>query len=262
MVAPRDMRTTTSRILLLLLLLIVSTAWSPEAVSVSASEVDCKPNPAAMEDIATIAEQKGLTLDEAVARYGWQECFSQLVGQINEAYPDEYAGAAITDEGLGAWVAFKDEIPDGVDDLVAPVPVDVELIGGRGFSESELVEVSESVHSAVSSHPEVAEASSSYDIETGAITVHVEPVNAPAGSAERVELAERLRPEPPGNPAIAVEVVVVNDVGDDDADSGEAGGIGSMAWPGFVAGGVVALAAMLLIKRRRSSNPGTGSSAV
>ena len=49
-----------------------------------------------MEDLQFVADAKGITLDEAIARYGWRDDFSAAVGAIRDNDPSSLAGAAIT----------------------------------------------------------------------------------------------------------------------------------------------------------------------
>ncbi|MCI0677761.1 MAG: hypothetical protein L0Z63_01770 [Actinobacteria bacterium] len=86
----------------------------------AAPTVDCEPGPAALEDIATLAEQQGIPMDEAIERYGWQEGFAEVASQLRTAHPESFAGAALLEEG--AWIAFKDEVPEEATDLVEALP--------------------------------------------------------------------------------------------------------------------------------------------
>ncbi len=71
-------------------------------------------NEAALEDLTTMAEQEGISLEEAIDRYAWHESFSMLVADIREKYPDRFAGAMITPDG-NLWIAFESKAPEGVD---------------------------------------------------------------------------------------------------------------------------------------------------
>ena len=51
---------------------------------------------AELEDLQFVADAKGITLDEAIARYAWRDDFSAAVGVIRDNDPSSIAGAAIT----------------------------------------------------------------------------------------------------------------------------------------------------------------------
>jgi hypothetical protein len=48
-----------------------------------------------MQDLATVAEQRGISLEEVVTTIGWLRGFSQLVREIAGRYEAAFAGAAI-----------------------------------------------------------------------------------------------------------------------------------------------------------------------
>jgi hypothetical protein len=211
---------------------------------------DCEPSPAELEDIAFIAEQDGIPLDEAIARYGWQACFGEVTGYLSETYPDQYAGAAIVDDGRRAWIAFKGEVPDEVSGLVEPIPVPVDLVGGRGFSEVELNETLRSVYPDISSDEEVAASDGSYDIVTGVITIRLQPLQTLTEPDQREQLRERLLPDQPANTAIPVDVIVVDEVGGADESSDGSPGVSPVLSAGLLTAAVLALAVSVLMRRR------------
>lgn len=230
----------------------VNLSGASETVDVgSLDEIDCEPSPTELDDIAFIAEQDGIPLDEAIARYGWQSCFGEVTSYLSDTYSDQYAGAVIVEDGRRAWIAFKGEVPEEVPDLVEAIPVTVELFGGRGFSEVELNDTLQSVYLDISNHEEVAAANGSYDIETGVITIHAQPKQRLTDTDQREQLRERLLADQPANPAITVEVIVVDELGGADESSDGTQGISPAVFAGLLTAGVLALAAGLLTKRRR-----------
>lgn len=235
-----------------------SLSGSAETIDVgSREEIDCDPTAAELEDIEFIAEQDGIPLDEAIARYGWQSCFVELTSYLQDTYSDLYAGAAITDGGRGAWIAFKGDVPAEAAELAESMPVVVELIGGKGFSEAELNEVLQAVYFDISNHEDVVAANGGYDHETGVITIQAQPSEALTDPAQRDQLLEAQQPEQPANTAITVEVIIVDELGGaDDASTSQADGLLTPAvYASLGAAAVVALLAALLIwhKRRRSA---------
>jgi hypothetical protein len=218
----------------------------------SLDEIDCEPSPTELEDIAFIAEQDGISLDDAVARYGWQGCFGEVIGYLGEVYSDQYAGAAVVDAGRGAWIAFRDDIPGEVPDLVEAIPVTVELIGDRGFSEAELNETLQLFYADITNHEDVVASDGSYDIETGVITIHAQPLETPLDSDERARLRETLQPDQPGNAAITIEVIVVDQLGSvDEGSSSRTSGISPAVYASVLAAGLLVLVVGGLIRNRR-----------
>ena len=94
--------------------------------------------PAAIEDLTWQAEQEGITLADAIDKYGWQVPFAELVQEVRLAYPKSFAGARILSEERTSWIAFKEGAPATALDVVAKFPRGVEVIEDRGFSEAEL----------------------------------------------------------------------------------------------------------------------------
>jgi hypothetical protein len=242
---------------LLALMAAVPVPYADSAVVGRVDEIDCDPSPTELEDIGFIAERDGIPLDEAIARHGWQGCFVEVVNYLQGAYPDRYAGAAITDGGRGAWIAFKGDVPEEAAELAEAIPVGVQLIGGRGFSEAELDEVFLAVYYDIFGHEDVEAASGGYEIETGVITIQVQLRDGLEDPARRERLREVFQAEQPANTAITVEVIFFDELGGvDDASAGDAGGVPRPAvYAGLLAAAVLALLAGLLGRRRRRRAP-------
>src|SRR5690606_2833901 len=162
-------------------------------------------------DLMMIAEEKGIGIEEAIFRYGWHNEFAAVAAELEAAYPDRFAGAAIVNDGCGAWIAFSGPVPARAATLVEALPVPVELIGQRGFSQEELVTAMEEVYFSIYEHPDIVNASGSTDQETGVITIAAQPAASipadPWGA-----LGGRLMPPPPANPAFAIELTLVDDL--------------------------------------------------
>jgi len=157
-------------------------------------------------------------MEEAIARLGWQSCFSEAVDYLQTTYPETYAGAAIVDRGRGAWIAFTGQVPDEAVELAAAIPVAVQLIDDRSVSQAELNETLQAVHAEVSQHDEIVAAGGSYDLETGKVTIQAQPRDT-LSEDERERLLETIQPAQPINPAITIEVVLVDELGGE-ADEG------------------------------------------
>ena len=72
---------------------------------------------AELEDLQTIADEVGITLQEAVTRYGWNDDFARTVSEIRVSSLGEVATAKITGDD-SASVSFSGEIPDSAQTLV------------------------------------------------------------------------------------------------------------------------------------------------
>ncbi|MFD9948887.1 hypothetical protein ACFWYW_22880 [Nonomuraea sp. NPDC059023] len=134
---------------------------------------------AEVEDLARIAASEGIGLAAAIDAIAWQDEFEKVAAELETALPGEFAGAVKNDDS--AWFAFKGDVPAKAIELAKTLPVRVELAGGRGFSETELAAASDATHRAVLANPVVADASTSYDVRTGAIQVEAQtktPANA------------------------------------------------------------------------------------
>lgn len=227
-------------------------AGASEPASPAIGRLDCEPSAEALQDIAAIAEQRRLDLDEAIARYGWQGCFSEAAGYLASTCPETYAGAAVADDGRRAWIAFVGEVPTEAAELVAAIPVPVELIGDRDVSEAQLNETLQAIHRSVSQHEDGVAAGGSFDVETGVVTIQIQP-RATLSRAERAQLVAALQAAQPVSPHVTVEMIAVDELGGG-LDSGSSGGPSVARTIGYgllAAGALVALGAGLSRARRR-----------
>jgi hypothetical protein len=161
-------------------------------------------------DLAQIAKSAGITHEEAIRRYGFQGAVSRVVGRIAAAFPAEIAGSAIINNGAGVRIGFKGAVPSGAVELAGSLPVEVVLVGGKGFSERELKSVLESTTGLLGARPDTAGVRGWYDTDTGRITVQVKPRNQPTDAAG---FRTAVQPPRPGNPRIAIDAVAVSDFG-------------------------------------------------
>ena len=142
----------------------------PEA---SPPEIDDPPNSAELSDLQAIADRKGISLQEAINRYGWNDNFALTVSRIRAAAPGTFAGAEIVD-GAHAWIAFTGHPPKAALDILelfrsSHSGVSVEVRTDLGFSEAELEEAIPAVHYAVLKASGVLDASTSFDSAKGQI---------------------------------------------------------------------------------------------
>lgn len=127
---------------------------------------------AEMEDIRDSAVDEGWTIEEAVDRLAWQQGFADYVQALREAYPHEFAGAAILGDigPRNGFIAFRFAVPDEVRDDPRLEHLDIEFREMLGFSEQELTEQTTVVHRAMrdAGFPDVV---SGPDIPNGVIDV-------------------------------------------------------------------------------------------
>ena len=154
----------------------ISGAADPLA-EVAAPEINDPINEAEMQDLRTIAEQSGMSLEAAIDRYAWNDNFALAVEEVRERYPGAFAGAEIVDADH-AWIAFADQAPtearnvfDGFANNGTDVTVDIRT--DVGFTEADLAAAIEDVHFAIYRMPEVRDAATSYDSEARTITTSV-----------------------------------------------------------------------------------------
>lgn len=136
--------------------------------------VDDRISEAELEDLRTIADQFEITLEAAIEQHAWKDNFALAAAAIREGFPDDFAGAEIVDH-RHAWIAFAEATPAGVEValqafVVAHPDVTVESRPAWGFSEFALQEAIEVTHFAMLNHPDVANATTSYDYATQRIT--------------------------------------------------------------------------------------------
>ncbi|WP_067831200.1 S1 family peptidase [Actinomadura kijaniata] len=163
-------------------------------------------SPAELEDLRLVARSDGISLEEAVRRWGWQGSFLKVTGRLQGRYPGEYSGAEIIGEGSGAWIGFKGAVPPEAVVLARTLPVPVRLIGNKGFSEKELNDATVENFFRVAGHPGVETAEGGYEIASGVIGISVAPRGHLSANERRRLL--RGRAEAP----ITVSVTIVDRV--------------------------------------------------
>ena len=141
---------------------------------------------AELQDLQTVASQSGISLQEAIDRYAWNDNFAFAVSEIREASPEAFARAEIVD-GDRAWVGFAGDVPQAALDIIdtfrsSHSGVRVEVRTDLGFTEVELQSAIQAVHSAVFEAPEVRDAATSFDFATGQITTTVVLESTASGS--------------------------------------------------------------------------------
>ena len=166
---------------------------------------------AELQDLQTVASQSGLSLQEAIDRYAWNDNFAFAVSEIREASPEAFARAEIVDAGR-AWVGFAGDVPQAALDIIdtfrsSHSGVRVEVRTDLGFTEVELQSAIQAVHSAVFEAPEVRDAATSFDFATGQITTTVVLESTASGS-----VLDDLRTVAAANLTDATRADIVNSI--------------------------------------------------
>ena len=177
-------------------------------------------SPAELNDLQSIANQYGITLDEAIEMYAWRDDFSRMVTAIEEDNPDSIAEAAST-SGSSAWIKFSGSISGNarkaIDEFKSENPhVEISLQTGKdpGFTRREADEAVVGAHFAVMAEDGVQDSVTYYDSDTIEIVVTVQMATPPSGeklsslekAAER-GAAEATRPDITDSLAISLSVV-------------------------------------------------------
>ena len=140
-------------------------------------EIDDPPSSAELEDLQSAADQKGISLQEAIDRYAWNDNFGLAISGIRQAFPDDFTGSEIVDVGH-AWVGFSGGAPEGLSDMIERLTgshsgVSIEVRIDLGFTEAEIQSALPAVHLAMVEAPEVLDAVTSFDFETRQIRTYV-----------------------------------------------------------------------------------------
>lgn len=191
----------------------------PSSYLLEQSATAVRTSPEEQHDLALLATQRGMTLDEARARYEWVPVFSESVQALRDRYPDSFAGAAAQpSDDFDAWIAFKGNAPPGLSTLFASTPVQVQVREGMTWSEAELVASAQDLHYALLASPDVADAATDPDVESGTINIKIEPeagllpltaaakLQALVGSDDVSTLISQLPPR------VAVQIQAVPDI--------------------------------------------------
>jgi len=95
---------------------------------------DSQGNPisdATLQDMGSIANTEGISVQAAVDQYGWHNPFSLAVADIRVAAADDFSGAAITGTEQ-AWIAFAgDTVPEAAHELLGTAGRDHQRGAGR-----------------------------------------------------------------------------------------------------------------------------------
>ncbi|MEV4799378.1 hypothetical protein AB0K18_05125 [Nonomuraea sp. NPDC049421] len=156
-------------------------------------------------DLASAARSMGISYEEAIDRYGSQSSNGEVLAKLRAEFPDEISGIAYVDDQRGLRVGFKGPVPARAIELARTLPLEVTLIGGKGFSDADLQRAREAISSRLQGRPEVATMTVHADEETGQVKVTVQPKERP----DDAEAFKRdLRLPQPDNPRVTVEITL------------------------------------------------------
>jgi hypothetical protein len=146
-----------------------------------------------LEDLSATADDMGISLEQAVARYSWNQSFAETVGMVRATAEGSFASAEIVDAS-NAWVLFTSDAPElalgAIDAFVAEHPnVAVKVSVDAAVNERDLEAMIEAAHFAVLGHDAVADASTVFDTYTQGLTTTV-VLNRDAGDREVDELVD------------------------------------------------------------------------
>ena len=170
-------------------------------------------SPAELEDLKFFAEMDGTSLEVAIARYGWQDEFVDLIQEVRVAAPYTFAGAEI-DDYRGVF-SFVGEVPEEVHSVVKAFRQDnpgvgIDLHPNRGFKDKDVSRAVEAIHFALLGEPGVVDGLTSFDPDTDTIMAYVALSDAAPPITSLQSIAEaRLRLAAGGKLADHVVVEVI-----------------------------------------------------
>lgn len=171
-------------------------------------------------DLRTAASQKGITLEAAIERDGWNNSFALAVTQIQNDFPEAFTAAEIVD-ARSALVRFARDVPAGALDVLQKFVdvhsnVQVSVYADTGFSEADLETLIEMIHYTALDTDGVMDATTSFDWATMKVEVVVAAQGLCSGSRDQLRrdvadlLERRPRSEEPLDVGIDVRYFYAN----------------------------------------------------
>lgn len=147
------------------------------SVEVAPPAIEDSTSQAELQDLQTLAQQTGISLDAAVERYAWNDNFALTVDKIGRQAPDAFAGAGISGAHR-AWVAFAGRAPEEALKVIdtfrrASSHVSIDVRTASGYTEQVLRKGIEEVHFSVLEVPNVGEATTTHNPKTQVIATTV-----------------------------------------------------------------------------------------
>lgn len=158
-------------------LLLLGLAGTPAAASGSSSSTEFSTNGPSEDDFSTLqtmANEDGISLEEAVRRYAWQDEFAIRATLLEEMYPTLFSYATITHGASPkAYVHFKSEIPPSAYQHFTGIEVvNVSLQRNYGLSAGDIRDQVTSSHQ-VASQQSTRNMATSFDLDARTVVVEV-----------------------------------------------------------------------------------------
>lgn len=99
-------------------------------------------------DIASLGDAYGLSMAEAIERYGASSDFMDYRDAVSEEFLSEFAFSLTSEDGL--VIGFKGAAPESVVEDVSGLPYEVHLVENVGYSRTEIFDYAQELHEA---HP-------------------------------------------------------------------------------------------------------------
>ena len=159
-------------------------------------------------DLRAVAQQKGISYEEAVRRYGWQNDLGRVLTRIRQDYPEDYASSVFRDD-RSAMVIFSGGVPPEaralLDEFSEAHRVKIVVETGSGFNGRDLEEAIPRVHYALFCTEGVENAST--DADKGVIKSTVKlSVDAPDSLMEKLRHIARAALESGAHQGMSVVV--------------------------------------------------------
>ena len=186
-----------------------------------------------MDDLQFLTDAKGITLDEAIARYAWRDDFSEMVSAIQDDDPDRIAGAASTSRST-ATIRFSGlmsaDTQRVIDDFEAKNPnLTISKQTNLGYNERESEEAIVGAYYAVMAENGVEDGTAHFEGDTNEIVIFARmatpPSNAEKARLERAaEQGAKESTRPNITDSLTISLSVVRDSGGLDSGSEHMGG--------------------------------------
>ena len=162
-------------VMLLLILLVVGLTLT----GAQPTPRDGQGNPisdATLQDMGSVADTEGISVQAAIDQYGWHNPFSLAVADIRVVAADDFSGAAITGSEQ-AWIAFaNDTVPVAATNALAEFRNDypnitIDFYTGTSFTNREINAALIAAYYKVYNSTEVQDATASFNSATRQIEI-------------------------------------------------------------------------------------------
>ncbi|GAB3995599.1 DNRLRE domain-containing protein [Nocardioides marmoraquaticus] len=187
--------------------LIVNTLAAPSTTSYGVDEY-------MLEDLKRVAQSEGVSLDEAVARWGWQNEFADIVEEMSETHPESFSSAGINESGeVGGTISFTSDAPSAiqseVDVATDDLPVDIAVETDATYTQSEELYVVTQARIAVENASGRTDVSTEYDEVANIVQATVGGGGSLSESSVEADVADQLDNTLPPIEVPGVEVTLL-----------------------------------------------------